>query len=295
MQSCLCGNSDSVVPLDLDIIAQNVSAAIREDLGPGDITAQLISDTCVAKAVVRVRESAIIAGQAWVDATFTQIDSSIQRYWLVAEGERVSPDQSVLVLSGPARSILTAERTAMNFLQTLSGTATLVADYVEAICDFPVVLLDTRKTLPGLRYAQKYAVWCGGGSNHRMGLYDAFLIKENHIASCGSITQAVSQARSMNVHDAMIEVEVENLSELQEALDIQVERIMLDNFSIDGIREAVTINHAAPMPATLEVSGNIDLSNIRAYAATGIDYISVGALTKNIRAIDLSMRVISII
>ena len=268
------------------MIAQTVSAALREDIGSGDISAALIPSHQIVKATIIVREPAIICGIEWVNETFKQIDNNIKLDWKVKEGDPVSVDQIICHISGPAKNILTAERTALNFLQTLSGTATLTAKYVAKLNHTKTKLLDTRKTIPGLRYAQKYAVKCGGGFNHRMGLYDAYLIKENHIMACGSIKAAVTIARK-NHPEKLLEVEVENLQELEEALNAKVARILLDNFDLSVMKEAVKItNHKAE----LEVSGNINLANIAEIAATGVDYISVGAITKHIQAIDLSLR-----
>lgn len=266
-----------------------VKNALLEDVGGEDITAQLISENSSAKASVITRDAAVICGSGWFNEVYHQLDPNIEITWLVKDGQMVKANETLCHLQGKARNILTGERTALNFLQTLSGTATTVKKYVDALANFSTQLLDTRKTLPGFRFAQKYAVRCGGGTNHRMGLYDAYLIKENHIAACGSITAAVIKARELNV-DKVIEVEVENLTQLEEALAINTDIIMLDNFSLSNIQEAVNINNKR---AKLEISGNVTLDNITQLAETGVDYISVGALTKHIKAIDLSMRIYS--
>ncbi len=268
------------------IIKNNVRESLLEDIGGGDITAELIDQNQLSTAHVISREPAIICGQDWFNEVFFQLDPAIAINWLIKEGEKVSPNQKFVELSGNSRSLLTGERTALNWLQSLSGTATVVSDYVAALKNTTVKLLDTRKTIPGLRAAQKYAVKIGGGQNHRMGLFDAFLIKENHIASCGSITKAVLRARQ-NHPDKLIEVEVENFSELQEALNSKVNMIMLDNFNLENMEKSVSIVNKK---SKLEVSGNVDLNTIKKIAETGIDFISVGALTKHLRAIDLSMR-----
>lgn len=267
-----------------------VAASLAEDVSSGDITAELIPIEKVATARIITREAAIIAGQPWVETVFRQVDPSVTLSWLVAEGSSVLPNQALVMIRGCARSVLTGERAALNWLQTLSGTATLVAEYVACLHGFKTQLLDTRKTLPGLRYAQKYAVRCGGGHNHRMGLFDAFLIKENHISSCGSIANAISRARALYPNKP-VEVEVEDLQELDQALQANADIVMLDNFSLDLMTKAVALNQGR---ARLEVSGNVSLSNIAEIAATGVDFISVGALTKHVRAIDLSLRIIAV-
>jgi len=265
-----------------------IRLALNEDIGNGDINAELVSKDKITKATVITRETGILCGQPWFNAVFAEIDPYVKIHWHVAEGESIQADQLLCTLDGPARALLTGERIALNFLQTLSGTATLVHHYVEKIKNTHTQILDTRKTIPGLREAQKYAVRIGGARNHRMGLYDAFLIKENHIKACGSITQAVLRAREMHA-DKPLEVEVENLQELREALDANVKMIMCDNFSLDLLREAVSVTQEH---AQLEASGNITLENIAEVAATGVDFISLGALTKNVRALDLSMRIL---
>nr|WP_298379209.1 carboxylating nicotinate-nucleotide diphosphorylase [uncultured Halomonas sp.] len=260
---------------------------LAEDVGPGDITAQLIPENQWATAQVISREEGVLCGVAWVDELFRRLDQRVTLSWQAADGDLLSANRVFLKLEGPARSLLTGERAALNLLQTLSGTASRVRHYVQRVADTGVRLLDTRKTLPGLRLAQKYAVTCGGGHNHRIGLYDAFLIKENHIAACGSIAAAVKEARSI-AKDLPVEVEVENFDELDQALDAHADIVMLDNFSLDDLRKAVSITAKR---ATLEASGNVSESTLEAIAATGVDCISIGALTKDVKSIDLSMRV----
>jgi nicotinate-nucleotide pyrophosphorylase (carboxylating) len=272
------------LPEDLQTI---VRLALQEDIGSGDITASLIDAACRADATVVSREQAIICGQPWFDACFEAFDPSVSVEWQVTEGAKVEPDTVLCRIGGAARSLLTVERTALNFLQTLSAVATETQRYVSAIQGGPTRILDTRKTLPGLRSAEKYAVACGGGKNHRMGLYDALLIKENHIMAAGSITAAVTEGKA-RYPDKPLEVETENLEEFQEALQAGADIIMLDNYDLEEIREAVAINRGR---AKIEVSGNVTLDTVASLAATGVDYISVGALTKSIRAIDLSMRI----
>lgn len=267
-------------------IEANVRRALTEDIGSGDITAQLIPEERLAHATVITREAAVIAGTAWVDAVFRQLDPRVAVHWQVADGDRVQPNQPLFHLEGPARALLSGERSALNFLQCLSGVATRVAHYVELVKGTSVKLLDTRKTLPGLRLAQKYAVTCGGGHNHRIGLYDAFLIKENHIAACGGITQAINAAHRI-APGKPVEVEVENLDELRQALDAGADIIMLDELSLDDMRTAVTLTAGR---AKLEASGGINDTTLRTIAETGVDYISIGTLTKDVRAVDLSMR-----
>ncbi|WP_091343765.1 carboxylating nicotinate-nucleotide diphosphorylase [Alkalimonas amylolytica] len=272
-------------------IRASVAAALAEDLGnlpveQGDITASLIPASQLASATIISREAAIICGVAWVNEVFQQLDPSVQLDWQVQDGDSVAPNQLLCRLQGNARSLLTGERSALNFLQCLSGTATTTDVFVQQLAGSRTQLLDTRKTLPGLRLAQKYAVLCGGGQNHRIGLFDAFLIKENHIAAAGGIAKAVAQARS-NFPGKPVEVEVENLAELQQALTAGADIIMLDNFSLADIQQAVAINQ---QQAKLEVSGNITSERLRELAATGVDFISSGALTKHVQAIDLSMR-----
>ena len=272
--------------VDDTVINENVRSALKEDIGKGDITSNLIDDTTQLNACVITREFAVVSGQQWVNAVYAVIDKKIIIDWRVKDGDLVDPNQVLFTISGPARSILTGERTALNFLQCLSATATTTHRYVQCISHTKCRILDTRKTIPGLRLAQKYAVTCGGGENHRMGLYDAFLIKENHIAACGSITEAVKRAKS-SLNKCPIEVEVENLDELDQAQNAGASIIMLDNFSLDLMKQAVQQRSGN---VKLEASGNVSLDNIGAVAETGVDFISVGALTKNIYAIDLSMR-----
>ena len=276
-----------MTPDILDLaIKHNVSSALAEDIGNGDITAQLIAASSQAKATIISREAATICGIGWANKVFQQVDPDIEAKWHVGDGDQVIANQTLVTLTGPARALLTAERSAMNFLQTLSGTATLCSHYAGLIANTGVKLLDTRKTIPGLRIAQKYAVTCGGCFNHRIGLYDAFLIKENHIAACGSIAQAVVTARA-NEPGKPVEVEVENLQELQQALTAAADTIMLDNFSLADIKTAVTTANGR---CKLEASGNVTDQTLLPIAQTGVDYISIGALTKDCKAIDLSMR-----
>lgn len=268
---------------------EHVARALEEDLGSGDLTASLIPAERTARATVICRESAVLCGRDWFEAVFRQIDPRVTVHWLAEEGARIEANQTLCELEGPARSILTGERTALNFLQTLSATATATRRYVDAIAGTGARILDTRKTLPGLRLAQKYAVRCGGGTNHRIGLFDGVLVKENHIAAAGSLAAAVQRAREV-AGSALVEVEVENLDELRQALASDVDRIMLDNFTLDEMREAVALTRSSGKKVELEASGNVTLETIRDIAATGVDYISVGALTKHVRAVDLSMR-----
>jgi len=267
-------------------VTENVRIALAEDIGSGDLTAALIPVDAMARAVVISREAAVVCGRPWVDEVFNQLDQRVEINWLVQEGEKVAPDQELFHLSGSARALLTGERTALNFLQTLSATATEASRYADVVAGLDVKILDTRKTIPGLREAQKYAVSCGGCFNHRHGLYDAVLIKENHILAAGSIAAAVTKVRPY-AQGKPVEVEVESLAELREALAVEADIIMLDNFSLEQIGEAVAINQGQ---AKLEVSGNVCLDGLRRLAETGVDYISTGALTKHVRAVDLSMR-----
>ncbi len=268
------------------IVTENVRAALAEDIGSGDLSAALIPVEAEARARVVSREAAVICGRPWVDEVFRQLDTRVEAEWLVQEGQRVEPEQVLLRLRGSARALLTGERTALNFLQSLSGTATEARRYADAVAGLAVKILDTRKTIPGLRQAQKYAVRCGGCHNHRHGLYDGVLIKENHILAAGSITAAVTGVRPFS-QGRPVEVEVESLAELREALAAGADIIMLDNFSLARICEAVAINAGR---AKLEVSGNVSLEELRPLAKTGVDYISTGALTKHLRAVDLSLR-----
>ncbi|MEJ6016155.1 carboxylating nicotinate-nucleotide diphosphorylase [Aeromonas caviae] len=278
-------------------IRRAVRAALLEDLGDAltaldqpdasaDITAQLIPADRISTARVITREAGVFCGQPWVDEVFAQLGGEVKVEWKVQDGERLAPNQELFRLHGPARVLLTGERNALNFVQTLSGVATLTARYVAELEGTDCRLLDTRKTLPGLRSAQKYAVTCGGGKNHRIGLFDAYLIKENHILACGGIPEAISEARRLNP-DKPVEVEVESLAELEQALAARADIVMLDNFDIPMMQEAVRLNQGR---TKLEVSGNVTLDTLAGYAATGIDFISVGALTKHVRALDLSMR-----
>ena len=267
-------------------IEANVRRALLEDIGSGDITAQLIPAERLAKATIITRDAAVICGTAWVDNVFRQLDPRVAVHWQVADGERVKPDQALFHLEGPARSLLTGERSALNFLQLLSGVATRAQHLADFVATTQVKLLDTRKTLPGLRLAQKYAVTCGGCHNHRIGLYDAFLIKENHIAACGGISQAVAAAHRI-APGKPVEIEVESLDELKEALAAGADIIMLDELSLDDMREAVRLNAGQ---AKLEASGGINESTLLPIAETGVDYISIGAMTKDVKAVDLSMR-----
>ncbi len=268
------------------VIDGDVARALAEDIGSGDISAGLIPPDSTASARVITREAGVLCGQAWANAVFARVDDRCRLDWQAQDGDVLVPGQSLFTVSGPAQALLTAERTALNFLQTLSGTATRCDRYRQRIEGQPTRLLDTRKTLPGLRMAQKYAVSCGGCDNHRLGLYDAFLIKENHIAASGGIAEAVSAARRL-APERPVEVEVETLDELREAIDAGVERVMLDNFALDAMRDAVAL---AAGRCELEASGNVTLESLSAIAATGVDFISIGALTKDVRALDLSMR-----
>ncbi len=267
-------------------ITANVQTALREDLGSGDLTAQLIDAEHHASARIITREAATICGTAWVDEVFRQLDPRVTVNWRVHDGQRVTADQTLFTLQGPARALLSGERSALNFLQTLSAVASRSQQYADLVAGTQVQLLDTRKTLPGLRLAQKYAVTCGGCHNHRIGLYDAFLIKENHIAACGGIAQAIHRAQQI-APGKPVEVEVENLAELQQALDAGADIIMLDELSLADMRTAVTLSAGR---AKLEASGGINASTLRSVAETGVDYISLGTLTKDIKAVDLSMR-----
>ena len=274
-------------------IQRAVRHALEEDLGGvldphADITAQLIPADKSGVAYVITRESGVFCGKAWVDEVFAQLGGQVHVEWKVADGDKLEPNQELFRLQGPARILLTGERTALNFVQSLSGVATLTARYMQEIAGTRCKLLDTRKTVPGLRTALKYAVTCGGGTNHRMGLFDAYLIKENHILACGGIAEAVNEARHLTP-GKRVEVEVENLDELRQALAAHADIIMLDNFAVPMMIEAVAINAGQ---AKLEVSGNVSLETIREYAQTGVDFISVGALTKHVQALDLSMRFI---
>ncbi|MFP4294462.1 MAG: carboxylating nicotinate-nucleotide diphosphorylase [Halothiobacillaceae bacterium] len=272
--------------IDAATIAENVTRALEEDIGSGDRSAKLIPPDVPAEAALIAREDCILAGRPWAEAALKRVSAAIRMDWHADDGEAVQAGARIATFEGPARALLTAERTAINFLQTLSATATVTRRYVDAVAGTGVRILDTRKTLPGLRKAQKYAVRMGGGCNHRMGLFDAILVKENHILATGSLEQAVLAARRQP-RDIPVQVEVESIDELKTALDLGVDRILLDNFTLEQLREAVDVNGARAM---LEASGNITLENVRAIAEAGVDAISIGALTKHVRAIDLSMR-----
>ena len=274
--------------LKIKDISSNVSAALAEDIGTGDITAQLIAPTTQASARIISRQAGVFCGRAWADEVFAQVDSDIEIDWLVEDGQQLCANDVLFTASGSARSLLTAERSALNFLQLLSGTATSCQQLANIVAGTGVKLLDTRKTIPGLRVAQKYAVTCGSCYNHRLGLYDAFLIKENHINACGSIEAAVTNARKL-APDKLLEVEVESLDELEQALSARCDRVMLDNFTLEQLVTAVAV---ADGRLELEASGNITETTLRPVAETGVDYISIGALTKDCKALDLSMRLL---
>jgi nicotinate-nucleotide pyrophosphorylase (carboxylating) len=274
-------------PADLEAV---VARALAEDVGAGDLTAGLVPAAATARARIVAREAAVLAGRPYAEAVFRQVEPRIALRWRAADGARLEPGAVFCELEGSARGLLTGERTALNFLQTLSATATATARYVEAVSGTGCTVLDTRKTLPGLRLAQKYAVRCGGGSNHRLGLYDGILIKENHIAAAGSIAAAVSAARAAGA-GVVIEVEVESLAELAAALEAGPDIVMLDDFTLADMAMAVAVNRGHRRPVKLEASGGVDLEGIRRIAETGVDYVSVGGLTKHVRAIDLSMRI----
>ena len=271
----------------IDYIRQQVQLALDEDVGSGDLTADLVPVNSVVHAVVISRQQAVIAGRPWVNEVFHQLDSNLQIKWHCDDGDQVEADQVLFEISGSARPILTGERAALNFLQTLSAVATRTRQYVDAVAATHVNILDTRKTRPGLRLAQKYAVTCGGGVNHRVGLYDAVLIKENHIAAAGSIAAALLQAKQLVSPGIDIEIEVESLDELQQALDAGGKHMLLDNFDLQELRQAVTMTAGR---ARLEASGNVTLETVAAIAKTGVDDISIGELTKHVTAVDLSMR-----
>ncbi|NGP52307.1 carboxylating nicotinate-nucleotide diphosphorylase [Thioalkalivibrio sp. XN8] len=274
------------LPADLDDV---VARALAEDVGPGDVTADLVPPGCRAEATVITREDAVLCGTAWFERVFAMLDPAVSIAWQAADGDPVAAGAELCRLAGPARPLLSGERTALNFLQSLSGTATLARRYADAVAGTGCRVLDTRKTVPGLRSAQKYAVACGGAANHRHGLFDALLIKENHIIAAGGLDQALRAARAR--HPGLtLEIEVESLVELDLALAGEPDIIMLDNFDLAALREAVVRTHRAPGAIRLEASGNVSLATVRAIAETGVDYISVGELTKNLRAVDLSMR-----
>ena len=282
--------------LDLGALArQQVALALAEDVGSGDLTAHLIDPHKRAAARIVARESAVLCGSPWVEAALTALDPEVQLHWRVQEGQTCAPDQTVLEMQGSARALLTAERTALNFLQLLSGVASKTATYVAAVTGTRAQIVDTRKTLPGLRLAQKYAVRVGGGVNHRIGLFDAILIKENHIAAAGGVAQVLAQARAHGAGASFIEIEVETLEQLREALAHGASMVLLDNMDLPTLRAAVAINQALGSPrsigpAILEISGGVTLEGLRTLAETGVDRISIGALTKDVRATDFSMR-----
>lgn len=280
----------TVFPIPAEAISKAVAQALREDVGAGDLTAELIPVDAAAHARVSTRDGCILCGTAWFAEVFRQLDINIAVRWNCSDGETVAPETDVCSLQGPATALLTGERTALNFLQTLSATATTARQYVDAVAGTGATILDTRKTIPGLRDAQKYAVRCGGARNHRHGLYDAILIKENHISAAGGLRQAVEAARQMSP-SVLLVVEVENIGQLREALACKVDRVLLDNFSLEQMRQAVTARdtHEGPRVA-LEASGSVDLDGVRETARTGVEFISIGALTKHVRAVDFSMR-----
>jgi len=273
----------------VNYLTDSVTAALAEDVGSGDLTAELVPVGQHAEARVISRQTCTLCGQPWFDEVFLQLESEIQCNWLLAEGDQVAPDTVICELHGPARALLTGERTALNFLQLLSASASAARGYVDAVAGTGAMILDTRKTLPGLRRAQKYAVRCGGAQNHRMGLYDAILIKENHITAAGGVQAAVS-ATSGRRSNILVEVEVETLEQMQQALESGAHRLLLDNFSIRQLSDAVTLRDQHATDVTLEASGGITLDNVRTVAETGVEYISIGALTKDVLAIDFSMQ-----
>jgi nicotinate-nucleotide pyrophosphorylase (carboxylating) len=284
------------IPENLAALARHdVALALAEDVGGGDLTAGLIAAGKTARARILARESAVLCGAPWVEAALVALDPNVQLRWLVAEGQRCAPDQTVLEMQGNARALLTAERTALNFLQLLSGVASKTATYVAAVAGTQAQIVDTRKTLPGLRLAQKYAVRTGGGVNHRIGLYDAILIKENHIAAAGGIPQVLEQARAQAAGASFIEIEVETLAQLREALAHDAAMVLLDNMDLPTLRAAVALNREMAATrrmgaAILEISGGVTLEGLRTLAETGVDRISIGTLTKDVRATDFSMR-----
>ena len=273
-------------PRDLE---SQVATALREDVGSGDVTAELVPATQKARGRVITREDAVLCGRPWVEETFRQLDPDIRLSWRAVDGDRLTADSVIFEIAGPARAILTGERTALNFMQLLSATATAARGFVDAVAGTGCVILDTRKTLPGLRTAQKYAVRCGGARNHRIGLYDMVLIKENHIAAAGSLSGAIVAARRA-APGLPVEVEVESLAEFKEALAAWPDIILIDEFSQPDMIEAVAINRAQGRRVKIEASGSVSLETVRAIATTGVDYISVGSITKHVRAVDLSMR-----
>ena len=277
---------DLAPPADLP---DQVAAALREDIGGGDVTALLVPEAQRVTGRVVTREDAVLCGRPWADETFRRLDTGIRLTWRGADGQRLTAGEVVFEIQGPARPILTGERTAINFLQLLSATATQASRFAAAVAGTGCKVIDTRKTLPGLRTAQKYAVRCGGGTNHRMGLYDMVLIKENHIAAAGSITAAITAARAV-ARGLKVEVEVESLAELEEALGAGPDIVLLDDFSLEDLAAAVALNRSRGKPVMFEASGSVNLENVRAIAETGVDFVSSGGLTKNVKAIDLSMR-----
>lgn len=266
-----------------------VDAALREDIGSGDVTAQLVPDGQRVRGRVITREDAVLCGRPWAEETFRRLDTDIRLAWRASDGQRIAAGTVIFEIEGRARPILTGERTALNFLQLLSATATQTSRFVAAVAGTGCTILDTRKTLPGLRSAQKYAVRCGGGRNYRLGLYDMVLIKENHIAAAGSLTTAVAAARRV-AGGVKVEVEVESLAELEEALRAGPDIVLLDDFSLADLAAAVALNLSRGRPVVLEASGSVSLDTVRAIAETGVDFVSSGGLTKNVRAVDLSMR-----
>jgi nicotinate-nucleotide pyrophosphorylase (carboxylating) len=274
-------------PEFVTIIRANVYTALSEDMGSGDLTAQLVPEKTLGHAIVITRQNAVLCGKSWFEMCFKVLDPNCVITWFVKDGSKIAPNEKLCELRGDARAMLTAERAALNFLQTLSATATLTRTFVEAIKGTHAKIMDTRKTIPSLRLAQKYAVRIGGGHNQRIGLFDGILIKENHITSAGSINEALKQAYLLASEDATVQIEVENMAQLREALDAGAKLILLDNFDLDGMRDAVKFTARR---AELEASGGIGLEKVRSVAQTGVDRISIGALTKNVSAIDLSMR-----
>lgn len=272
---------------DAVLISRQVALALQEDLGEGDLTAGLIEADADSRVEILCRQEAVLCGCDWFDEAFRLLDAGISIEWLARDGDRLQPDQTICRLQGNTRSLLSGERTALNYLQTLSGTATLARRYADAVAGTGARVLDTRKTLPGMRLQQKYAVTCGGCHNHRIGLFDAILIKENHIHAAGSAALALQAAREAAPEGVSIEIEVESLAQLSEVLEAGAERVLLDNFDLEGLRQAVKLNAGR---ARLEASGNVTLETIRGIAETGVDDISVGALTKHVQAVDLSMR-----
>lgn len=276
---------------DTETIRRNVASALREDLGAGDINAELIAPATRAVARIVTRDPGVLCGQPWVAEACRQVDPSLELRWLSSDGQRLGAGDLLAELEGPARSLLSVERTAINFLQLLSGTATRTRAFVEAVAATRAVILDTRKTLPGLRVAQKYAVRVGGAKNHRMGLFDAFLLKENHIAAAGGIAEAVATARRHHP-DKLLQVEAESIAQLKESIDAVVDRVLLDNFDIARLREAVAVANGR---VGLEASGGITMATVAEIAHTGVDFISVGELTKDVRPLDLSMRIVAVV